>query len=104
MSKLAPTPVQRILLHCCSLPGEESGSELRALLAGFRDWDQLLKEAEEAHRLTPMVFRHLQSACEDLVPDPVMERITEFYRQNVAKMLQLTAVLIQVAVRLSPGR
>ena len=101
MSKLTPTPVQRILLHCCSLPGEESGSELRALLAGFLDWDQLLKEAEEAHRLTPIVFRHLQSACEDLVPDPVMARITESYRLNVVNALQLTAVLIQVAESLN---
>ena len=101
MSKLTPTPVQRILLHCCSPPGEESGSQLRALLSGFRDWDQLLTEAEEAHRLTPMVFRHLQSACEDLVPDPVMERITECYRLNAAKTLQLTAVLIQVAESLN---
>ena len=101
MSKLTPTPVQRILLHCCSFPGEETRSELRALLFGFRDWEQLLSEAEAAHRLTPILFRHLQNACADLVPDSVMERITGSYRHNVTRTLQLTAVLIQVAESLS---
>ena len=74
---------------------------MRALLAGFHDWEQLLNEAEAAHCLTPMVFRHLQSAGEDLVPDSVMERITERYRVNATRTLQLTAVLIQVAESLS---
>ena len=101
MSKLAPTPLQRILLHCCSLPGEESGSELRSLLSDFHEWDELVTKAEREHRITPILFRHLQSACEDLVPGPVMERITENYRQNVTRTLQLTAVLVQVAESLN---
>ena len=101
MSKLAPTPLQRILLHCCSRPGEESGSELRSLLSDFCDWEQLLKEVDVAHHITPMLFRHLQSACADLVPDPVMERIAGIYRRNVTQTLQLTAVLIQVAESLN---
>ena len=84
-------------MSCCSLPGEESGSELRSLLSGFHDWEELVREAEVAHRITPMLFRHVQSECQDLVPAPVMDRITELYRQNVARTLQLTAVLVQVA-------
>ena len=101
MSKLTPTPVQCILLHCCSFPGEESGSELRALLSGFHHWEQLLNEVEEAHRLTPMVFQHLYRGCRDLVPSSLMDRLAESYRVNAAKTLQLTAILIQVAESLS---
>ncbi len=100
-SKPAPTSVQSILLHCCSLPDGESRVRLRKLLDALQDWDALVTVADERHRLAPMLLRHLQDGCEDLVPARVLEGLKASHRHNVTMSLQLVATLIQVGENLS---
>ena len=97
MSKLAPTPVQRILLHCCAVPDDRGRQRLRQLLAGFGDWEVLLDQGERIHRFSPMLFQHLGRHCQDLVPAGVLEQLAKSYRDNVTRTFQQTAALLRLA-------
>jgi Uncharacterised nucleotidyltransferase len=59
------------------------------------NWQILLRLAEQ-HRVRPMLFRSLKSACWDAVPKATQLELERFNRANVQKNLLLTGELLRL--------
>jgi hypothetical protein len=91
----------RLLLACVPARGdvERQASFLDCISQGV-DWETLL-DAAARHRLTSLLYWHLNSLCREKVPAGVLERLHEHFLQNTARVLLLTARLQQILSRLN---
>ncbi len=85
------------LLFCCARTRKDAGTAGRivALLREEIEWPYLLRKANE-HRVTPLLYWHLNSTCPEAVPEAVLEQLKNRFRANNLRNLSLTAELLRL--------
>lgn len=85
------------LLLCCArrVLAIEYQEKLRALLAGGLNWERVQGLARR-HRLTHLLFHHLNQSAADLVPGSVLQSLREAFNRNARRSLLLSAELREV--------
>jgi len=74
-----------MLLCSANVNLDAGGTErLRALACARPDWERLLQMAL-AHRTMPLVYKHLSTACPDVVPAPFMARLHDHFYLNAMR-------------------
>jgi hypothetical protein len=87
---------EKLILHCARTRIEPERAEpIRALAQQSPDWERLVQTAT-LHRVLPLVYRSLEAVCPDLVPEPVMAHLHDYFQQNTFNTLRLTAELRQL--------
>jgi len=84
-------------LLCCARTRLEPAhvTRLCTLLQGDVDWSYLLQTALR-HRMTPLLYWHLNATCTELLPQEVLNRIECPFYVNVQRNLLLTAELVKL--------
>jgi hypothetical protein len=87
-------PENELLLCCARTQLESKETErIRALLQKEIDWPHLCKLGNR-HRLVPLLFKNLKSACPDGVPDAIMDRFHDQFIATAGHNLFLTNELL----------
>ncbi len=85
-----------LLVACTRTRLDPLGSaRVRELAATLRDWPALLELARR-HRLVPLLYTHVKSVAEDLVPHAALAGLREEFTANAARNLALAAELLAV--------
>ena len=88
-------PEEKILLCCAHTASEaEKRSRLKRLLASDLDWEYLFSQAEK-HGLLCLLLRSL-GGLKKLVPEPILDRLQEYYRFSLDRSIRLTRKLFEV--------
>src|SRR5262245_48070510 len=104
MSVMLPTEERRErlapeldLLLCCARATTdlESAARLNRLAARGLDWARLRRLSHQ-HGLLPLVPRHLNAECPDVVPTAVLTQLREDCRSIASRNLHFTAELIRL--------
>ena len=84
------------LLLCCAQASTDSerGGRITALLQEQLDWKYLLATARR-HRIMPLLYQSLVSACPQGVPPAVLEQLEDLFRNNVRRSFFLTGELLR---------
>jgi hypothetical protein len=85
------------LLLCCAQSDRDPETLARssALLQAGMDWEYLLKAASE-HRITPLLFWHINATSPRAVPEYILDRLQAYFRHNNLRNLHLTGELIRL--------
>lgn len=87
------TPAAReveLLLNCARAHLDEGRTErVKELASGDLDWDYLLRMADR-HGLQPLLYWHLNSVCEALVPEPRLQHLRVAFQRVSALNIFLT--------------
>ena len=96
----AARPEAELLLLCARTRlCAEHADQIGTLIGRGVDWERLV-DAALAHRVIPLVYRHLRAVGMDAVPLPVRARLeTEFYA-NAAHQALLTTELLRLVAAL----
>lgn len=90
------TNEDKILLLCARTKlNPEIKSKLIKLVYEDIDWDFLIQRSSE-HKLTPLLYRNLDSLGVNSVPEEVMFRLNEIFQENVMNNLQLFGKLLKI--------
>ena len=73
----------------------EMVERVKDMLRGNIDWGVLISAAE-LHGLRPLLCRHLNSLCPELVPKDVLAGLYKHFMMNAARNLGLTAELLRI--------
>jgi hypothetical protein len=73
----------------------EQQDRLRTLVASGLDWERVQALARR-HRLTHLLFHHLNQSANELVPASVLESLREAFNRNARRSLLLSAELREV--------
>ena len=97
------SPEQQLLL-CCARADltSKDRARLRVLAGSALDWDEVLVETRRQY-IVPLLYRHLQAECTDLVPSGVLEQLREEYVRSAARSMSLAAELCAIARLLEDG-
>jgi hypothetical protein len=68
---------------------------IKALLQGELDWDYVL-EAASLHCIMPLLYRHLSTLGEGIVPPAVLDRLRTDYQANAHRNLVLSGDLLRL--------
>jgi hypothetical protein len=89
-------PEDELLLCAASArTNPEIAAHMRSLLQGEMDWKRLLAAANR-HGLAPLLYKHLESACADLVPESVLLELGRRFVLSSARNRSLTAELVRI--------
>ena len=90
------------LLLCCVGPieSQQVTSRLRNLTSNELDWEYLFRLARR-HAVVSLVFNRLQSSCADLVPPNHLSKFRQYFQENAARNVLLTAELCRLIKTLS---
>ncbi len=83
--------IVELLFHCARADAVD-GNHIRVPAENGLDWDAL-SDAAEYHGLAPILYRTLDAACPDLVPENVASRLRDAYRDSARRNLIFTARL-----------
>jgi len=85
------------LLLCCSrtIAAPHIATRLRELAAEDIDWDYLFLLARR-HAVVPLVYRQLDKAASDLVPEDHLHKLKQHFLDNSARNTLLTAELFRL--------
>lgn len=73
----------------------EDAQRVRALAADQPDWDALMRLATR-HQVTPLLFRSLYSACPELVPPDVLDKLRGSYTAAALHNMFMTSELVSL--------
>lgn len=89
-------PEAELLLCCTRTVGTpETDARLGALIREGIDWEYLLRTARR-HGVAPLLYRRLESACPEAVPEDVIGSLRDHFRANSARNLLLTGELLRL--------
>lgn len=89
-------PEIELLLHCARPDGATGAADrIRTLLQGNVDWEYLLRTAS-SQRVTPLLYRKLESICPEAVPEDVLGRLRDYFHANHLRNLFLTGELLKL--------
>lgn len=95
LSDFFSRPEEKILLCCAHTASEaEKRSRLKQLLASDLDWEYLFSQAGQ-HGLLCLLLRSL-GGSESQVPEPVLDRLREYYSFSLDRSIRLTRTLFEV--------
>jgi hypothetical protein len=85
------------LLLCCARTARtpETDARINALIREEIDWGYLLHTARR-HGVAPLLYRYLEAACRQAVPEDVFGTLREHFRANGVRNLWLTGELIRL--------
>lgn len=85
------------LLLCCARThmNSERAERVRALLREDIDWAYMIRIALW-HRVTPLLYRNLQTTCPDAVPKDTMDQLRSYFYGNARRNLLLTEELVKL--------
>ena len=85
------------LMLCCARTVSTSQMRLRInkIASQGVDW-QLFLQLATSHGVRPLVYRTLQTACWDVVPESARQELSHFYAANSAKNRFLTGELLHI--------
>jgi len=87
---------EQFLIACLrTLMATEGEPETQILLSGEMDGEYLLRLAEW-HRVVPLLYQSLNTACRGAVPEPVFKQIEGRYRENIRRNLLFAGELIRL--------
>lgn len=90
------SPEQKLLFACARSPLSPDKTEhIKDLLKENIDWDYFVKIVFY-HKLTPLVYTHLNSFFRENVPDLVLAKLREYFENSSRRTLQMTAELIKI--------
>jgi hypothetical protein len=90
-----------LLLACARLQLDPArATSVRQLASEPLDWDVVLALAD-AHRLTPLLHRHLSDVAAGVAPERVLRTLREHNVSNAAHSLRLAAELLDVLAALA---
>ncbi|MGZ8484954.1 MAG: nucleotidyltransferase family protein, partial [Candidatus Binatia bacterium] len=85
-----------LLLSCASYHLDSARTErIKALTRGEIDWPSVLRAAL-AHRVMPLLYKSLNTACPDNVPQAVSKQLQSHYYANAAHNLLLAGELLKI--------
>ena len=89
-------PAARLLL-CCAQAYHDTPSveRLAPLLQADLDWTSLLRMALR-HRILPLLYRSLHTACPDAVPQTIRTELHHHFHANAQRNLFLAGTLLQL--------
>ena len=90
---VAPNSIQ--LLLSCARARNVDRDRVRASAQEITDWDALTVVAE-FHGLSALVCRTMEGVCPDLVPENVVSRLRDGYRDSARRNLVLTSQLFSL--------
>lgn len=74
---------------------------IKVLSSRGLNWERVIQEAVERHRVGPLLYRNLiESRFDELVPDQFVERLREHSRKSVTRNLSMTNSLLSILERL----
>ena len=71
-------------------------SQLQTAASSFKDWDTLIEKAQN-HRLTPLLFKHINGLPDQAVPPETVNRIKRLFTLNTSRNALLTDKLLDIA-------
>lgn len=85
------------LLRLCALAemNPEKADQMRALLREKIDWTYLFRIAV-FHRMTPLLYWHLNATCPEAVPTASMDYLCDYFHWNARRDLYLTGELCRI--------
>jgi len=85
------------LLLCCArtVRSPETDVRIRALIREGTDWEYLLRTARR-HGVASLLYRHLEAACPQAVPEEVFGTLRDHFRANSVRNLSLTGELLRL--------
>lgn len=87
-------PAAALLLACTKLHLDASQAErIRALLHSEVDWEALIRLGQR-HRVMPLLYMSLSTACPDAVPAPILDHFKRRFSVNRFHNLFLTRELV----------
>lgn len=90
------SPEHQLLLCCARVRLTAKDRErLRALAGSALDWSEVLRETRRQY-IVPLLYRHLQGACADLVPAKVLDQLRGEYVGAAARSMSLAAELCAI--------
>jgi hypothetical protein len=93
----------QLLLCCARLHLTATDQErLRELAGASLNWDELLRETRR-QCIVPLLYRHLQSVCADLVSSKILGQLREEYISAAARSMSLAAELCAITRLLEEG-
>ena len=85
-----------LLLSCIRPEISDVGRErIRSLASPQFEWEYLFLISRR-HSVTPLLYSRLQQVAYDLVPAPQLQRLKEYFQQNSARNVLLTAELCRL--------
>lgn len=85
-----------LLLGCArKCLNAQSAGTLKRLLSEDIEWPYLLRIARD-HRVTPLVYRTLNSKCPDAVPAPTLKELRDHFYENAGRNLFLARELLNI--------
>jgi hypothetical protein len=89
-------PEIELMLACASTRLDSGRTErIKALLQGEIDWAYTLRAAL-AHSVMPLLYRSLNTACAENVPQAVLKQLQSYYHANAAHNLLLADELLKI--------
>ncbi len=89
-------PETDLLLCCaCVCADSEKAERIATLAQTDMDWSYLIWEASQ-HRMTPLLYWHLNTLCPEVVPKATMSYLREHFNANARRNLLLTGELLEV--------
>ena len=73
----------------------EITARMKSLMQLEMDWKRLLAAARW-HRLAPLLYTHLQSACAEEMPESILLELGKQFLLNAARNLSMTAELVRI--------
>jgi putative nucleotidyltransferase-like protein len=73
----------------------ERAEQFRALVHHGLDWDYVLRSAEW-HGVVPLLYWHLNSLCQDIIPEIIRDRLHDYFFKNSKTNLLLTGELLKI--------
>lgn len=70
-------------------------TEIKSIIHEDIDWDYIVQRSSQ-HRLTTLLYWHLNSTCPDLVPDNVMAGLKDVFDRNIQKNLLILGELLKI--------
>jgi hypothetical protein len=85
------------LLLCCARTARtsETDAQIDALVREGIDWGYVLRTARR-HGVAPLLYRHLEAACPQAVPEDVFGTLRDHFRANGVRNLSLTGELLRL--------
>lgn len=76
---------------------EPAADRMETLVARNPNWEQVVREAVNRHRVGPLLHRNLtESGSTELIPEQVVERLRQHSRQTATRNLSLTNALLSI--------
>ena len=89
-------PEHRLLLACARICGDAERRDLTLSCVSRRmDWEYLLQMAAR-HAITSLLFNHVNTICQDVVPDGILARLHSHFVKSAKNNLFLTSDLLKI--------